>query len=1019
MKKFGTACAQNTMRVKIPAFLLACFLVFPALLAQESKIYTHENQMYQQALELFANQQYQAAQTLFEQVEADSDDLEVRANSAYYVANAAVRLNQQGADRLMENFVAEYPTSTKRNSAFLDVADYYFENGKYPYALKWYRRVDQTSIPRNEVDRFTFNMGYALYASRKPEEAERYLNRVANSPVYGSQAQYYLGFIAYQQDDYEAANERFDEITDPDLLGEKLAYYQADLNFKLGKFEEAIRLAEDYLSRANRQEISELNKIIGESYFNLEQYETAIPYLQEYRGKRGKWNNTDYYLLGYCFYKQSDYASAIQQFNKIIGGDNAVAQNAYYHLAQCYLNLEKKQEALNAFRNASQMEFDETIRKDALLNYARLSYDIGNAYEPVPKVLTGYLETYPNDAHEQEIKSLLIDSYITSRDFGGALEILEEDRSYADKTTFQKVAFYLGLEQFRNTEYDNAYASFEKSLQNNADGILEARALYWKGESAYMLNRFDEALALYTDYARQSNSSVTDEYSEIQYNKGYAAFKLKEYAQSASSFKLYLNSGAGGDKAEDARVRLGDSYFVTRNYADAIEAYQGIRSTSSSERDYAAFQEAACHGFLGSTDQKIRILSEFVQRYPRSSYRDDALFELGNTYVRKGQNNQGLRTYDQLIESFSRSPLVPVALLRQGLVHYNASRNDDALGKFRSVVRQFPASQEAVQAVNTAKLIYVEEGRVREYADWVKDLDFVEVTDAELDNTSYDSANRQLLDGKKDQAIKSFQDYLNDFPNGLHRTEAHFELAQLLFEKGDKQGAIPHYEAVVQSGTGASFEQALTRICEIYVSLDDYASAMPYLEDLENVADIDQNRTFARSNLMKGYYRQENYEKTLEYAEMVEATPGIDNRIRSDARIMIARTAIALGDEDRAKTAYAEVERIASGAIAAEAYYYRAYFEHKEGRFEVSNTTVQKLASDYSGYKEWGGKGLILMAKNYYELDDAFQATYILESVTKNFAEFPELVSEATMELDVIKAKEAQRNSSVPTDSNE
>jgi TolA-binding protein len=352
-------------------------------------------------------------------------------------------------------------------------------------------------------------------------------------------------------------------------------------------------------------------------------------------------------------------------------------------------------------------------------------------------------------------------------------------------------------------------------------------------------------------------------------------------------------------------------------------------------------------------------------------------------------------------------------------VHYNASRNDDALGKFRSVVRQFPASQEAVQAVNTAKLIYVEEGRVREYADWVKDLDFVEVTDAELDNTSYDSANRQLLDGKKDQAIKSFQDYLNDFPNGLHRTEAHFELAQLLFEKGDKQGAIPHYEAVVQSGTGASFEQALTRICEIYVSLDDYASAMPYLEDLENVADIDQNRTFARSNLMKGYYRQENYEKTLEYAEMVEATPGIDNRIRSDARIMIARTAIALGDEDRAKTAYAEVERIASGAIAAEAYYYRAYFEHKEGRFEVSNTTVQKLASDYSGYKEWGGKGLILMAKNYYELDDAFQATYILESVTKNFAEFPELVSEATMELDVIKAKEAQRNSSVPTDSNE
>ena len=81
-------------------------------------------------------------------------------------------------------------------------------------------------------------------------------------------------------------------------------------------------------------------------------------------------------------------------------------------------------------------------------------------------------------------------------------------------------------------------------------------------------------------------------------------------------------------------------------------------------------------------------------------------------------------------------------------------------------------------------------------------------------------------------------------------------------------------------------------------------------------------------------------------------------------------------------------------------------------------TVVQKLASDYASYKEWGGKGLILMAKNYYELDDAFQATYILESVISNFDGFPDIVTEASNELDIIKGKEAQRNSSVPTDGN-
>ncbi len=1006
------------MRIQNLALIAALIGIVQLTSAQESRIYTHDNKTFQEALSLYNTKQYQAAQTLFEKVHAETEDEETKANSAYYVANAAVRLNQVGADRLMEDFVGDYPTSTKRNSAFLDVADYYFENGKYPYALKWYRRVDQTSMARGDVDRYTFNMGYALYSSRKPEEAERYLRRVTNSPVYGSQAKYYLGFIAYQQDDYDEASDRFDEITDPELLGEKLAYYQADLNFKLGKFEEAIKLAEDYLPRANRQEISELNKIIGESYFNLEQYNTAIPYLQKYKGKRGKWNNSDYYLLGYCYYKQSDYASAIQQFNKIIGGDNDVAQNAYYHLAECYLNLEKKQEALNAFRNASEMEFNEDIKKDALLNYARLSYDIGNAYEPIPQVLTTYLETYPGDSHENEIRELLVDSYITSRNFQGALDILENNKEYADELTFQKVAFYLGLEQFQELDYAKAYESFSKSLSNTADRLLETRSTYWKGESAYMLNRFEEASGLYSDFASSSNASLTDEYGDIQYNRGYAAFKLKEYSASADHFNAYVRSNSSGEKAHDAYARLGDSYFVTRQYNPAIRAYEQVQSANGKEKDYAAFQEAMCHGFTGNTSEKISTLDRFVSRFPNSSYRDDALFELGNTYVKNGQNNLGLRAYDQLIERFNRSSLVPVSLLRQGLVHYNASRNDQALDKFKNVVRKYPNSQEAVQAVSTAKLIYVEEGRVREYANWVKDLDFVEVTDAELDNASYESASRQLLDGNKDQAIKSLSNYLTDFPNGLHRTEAHFSLAQLYFEKNDAAAALPHYKSVVETGSGESFEQALTRVCEIYVSEDKYDQAMPYLLDLESMADIVQNRTFAQSNLMKGYYQQGNYEKTLSYAEVVENTPGIDNRIKSDARIMIARTAFALGDEERAKTAYARVKPIATGAIAAEALYYEAYFDHKDQLFERSNGVIQKLASDYAAYKEWGGKGLILMAKNYYELDDAFQATYILESVISNFEGFPDIVTEARNELEIIKAKEAQRNSSVPTDGN-
>ena len=115
--------------------------------------------------------------------------------------------------------------------------------------------------------------------------------------------------------------------------------------------------------------------------------------------------------------------------------------------------------------------------------------------------------------------------------------------------------------------------------------------------------------------------------------------------------------------------------------------------------------------------------------------------------------------------------------------------------------------------------------------------------------------------------------------------------------------------------------------------------------------------------------------------------------------VIIARSAIKTEDEDKAKTAYAEVEKVATGETAAEALYYNAYFKNKEGSIEASNISVQKLAKDFSGYKYYSAKGLVIMAKNFYALNDAFQATYILESVIKNFTEFDDVVAEAKAEL--------------------
>ena len=192
------------------ALIILCnYFVF----SQQSAAYTSELVEYQKALSLYNSKQYLAAQSLFDKVENIAKDEVLKSDCAYYIANCAVRLNQQNADNLIEQFVGEYPTSTKRNTAFMDVADYYFEIQSYAYARKWYDRVDEEALGRSERLRtFNFNYGYCFYATNNNQGAKKYLSRVENSEKYGSQAKYYIGFMAYEGDDYDKASEYFDQV---------------------------------------------------------------------------------------------------------------------------------------------------------------------------------------------------------------------------------------------------------------------------------------------------------------------------------------------------------------------------------------------------------------------------------------------------------------------------------------------------------------------------------------------------------------------------------------------------------------------------------------------------------------------------------------------------------------------------------------------------------------------------------------------------------------------------------------
>lgn len=995
-------------------FVLFFLIITTSTVAQKSEVYTNQMSDFDKAISLYKDKQYLSAQLLFDKIKAANPTTDVAADCSYYSAFCAIKLEQNDAELAMEKFVEDYPTSSKQNQAFIGVSQYYFEQANYPKALIYFEKVNESALTYQQIEKFNFQKGYSFFASQKKKEAIVYFNKVVNSKEYGAQAKYYLGFMAYDKEDFKEATKYFDEVSGEEKYKEKLSYFQADMNFKLGKFQKAIDLGKAAMSKSNAIEKSELNKIIGESYFNLKQYDVALPFLVEYKGKKGKWNNTDYYQLGYAYYQQKQYDNAISQFNKIIDGNDFVAQNAYYHLGESYLKSDKKQEALNAFKNASEMDFDLKIKEDAHLNYAKISYEIGNSYQSVPEVLTTFLEKYPTSPSHDVIETLLINSFITSKNYKQALVLLEKNKTSLNKETYQKVAFYRGLELYIDGNYNEAKDLFSKSIKEQRNAEFTARALFWKAEVEYVLDHFNDALLLFKQFDGFPESKNVAERKNYFYNVAYCYFKQKDYEQAATNFQTFTEENKSDKvRLNDAYLRLGDSRFATSKYWPAMDAYNKAIEMKTIDADYAAFQKAISYGFVAKNDKKIEDFTKFLSNYKTSQYRDDALFELANTYVTESKNELALKTYDQLLSEYKNGTYSSKALLRQGLVHYNANNDDLALVKFKKVAADFSQTPEAVEAVASARLIYVDKGKVDEYATWVKSLNFISVTDAELDNDSYEAAEKQYLQNNTKQAIATLKSYITNFPNGIHALKANFYLAQSYFSEGLSPNSVAHYEYVISKPKSEFTEQALARLCEIHLKKDDFTKAIPVLIRLENEADFPQNKTFSQANLMRSYYETKEYSNAVIYAEKVILNPKTDNKIKSDAQIIVARSAIKSNDEAKAKVAYSKLLAIAKGELAAEALYYDAYFKNKDKKYLESNKVVQKIAKDFSGYPYFGAKSLIVMAKNYFQLNDSYQATSILTSVIENFTDYQDVIDEATSELEIIKAEEAKTNSSI------
>ena len=930
----------------------------------------------------------------------------------FYTLASALRLNTAGAEKMLTAYMVDEPTSYLTETAFFDAANFYFNQGRYAYALKWYGKISEREVAKALRPTYNFNKGYTYFASKRYKNAKPLFEKIKELPQFQADANYYLGYIAYQLEDFDEANRNFDKLNqqnDDNTVG----YFQADMNFKLGRFEQAIALARKSLQGADERETSELSKIIGESYFNLKDYRSALPYLLEYDGKRGKWSNTDFYQLGYTHYRVHEYDFAINQFNKIINGKNAVAQNAYYHLADSYLKTNQKTAALNAFKRASEMQFNAVIAEDALLNYARLSYEIGNSYESPSVVLQRFVETYPKNEAVKEIETLLLDSYVNSQNFDAALVLLDKFSSSDYDEARQKVAYMKATSLYKSGQFAEAIEYYTQAIKVHNNTYIIAASLYWKAQAYFELKEFPLAIETFYEAKSKAKFSALPTSYLFNYHLGYVYFQQKNYVLAITAFEDFLVNATTVKYERDARLRLGDSHFVLKAYWPAMDQYEKVRKLLPSKAAYAMYQQAISYGFVDRLSKKIDLLKELITTFPNSALIDDCQFELALAFTKNEDTPSAIDAYNNIINTNQGSPYRSRALLNKGLIEYNNGNTVAANTTLKYLIANYPNEMQAQQALQTVKEIAIEENTVAEFSTWLAGVNMANLPDIQLEKAAFDAVERLLINGKKKPLKKALSDYIKNYPQGGNQLRAQFLLAEMAFEQEDWGEAIGHYQYVVETSSNEYTEQALVRMTQALVQLEEKEKAVSYWKQLTVVAQFDENKRYAQFNLMQYYFETNDSANAQAYAEKILRLNELEERIKWDAYYILAKTAEQQKDLEKAAKAFKALEKAPQGERAVEALYFDAQQKHHSKAFEASNKVIENIAQNFGGYPRWNAKSLLLMSKNFYQLDDAFQSSFILNSLLENFTQFPDIIQEAKADLENLRRVEAENNSSI------
>lgn len=961
----------------------------------------------------------------------EDDFANLKDDAAAMYAISGLRADMMSGENEVVTFIHDKYPDPVTTPAILELGSYYYNKKWYKKCIETYDMVDLQSLSEYDMSEAALKKGYAHFVSKEFDDAKKVfaLSKDKQNEFYYP-TNYYYGMCEYFTNNYKAAINYFDKVKNNSVYKSYVPYYLTQIYFSQKQYDEVISYGEQSLKDPELRNRKEIRQLLGQSYFNQDKYEKALPHLEYYETNTDKLTTEEFYQLAFTQYQLKKYSDAIKNFKELSLLDQKIGQVSNYYLADCYYRTGDLLSARTAFKKVSQMDFDKGMQEESLFNYGKLSAESGYERESINTLLKINTSSKFHTKAQDIIGQLLENT----SDYATGLQIIEEMPSIGEKmkTIYQSLALKYGIQLYQNQDKDAALTQFAKASKYQSSRITAAQGTYWTGMIQHEKGDFKQSQAILSKYFALSEGItwMPDESTQAMayYTQGYNHLQQKDYGKAEKEFKSALelfskNAAKFKNKTitekvwPDAMVRTGDCLFKYRSYQEAMKYYNQAIQKKQGSYVYAMYQKGMIEGLTEEPYEKIQTMRDIKVKYPDSEYADDALLQLGDTYFEVENVENAYQSYSDLVTKYKNSPLVNNAHLKLGLIAYNKGDMNRAITHYKSVFANNPNAKESESALLGLQEIYINDlGKSEEYVAYVSSLPGYKISDAAADSLAYMVGALRYNEGAYDKAVMGFNNYLDKYPAGANRIKAIYYRAESNTLLKKYEDALADYEKLAKAGNSEFYIPSLRKSALIaYNYTQNFEKAYLYY-DLYYQNNNDEDEKYkAALGALRSAFRNSNTEAVKKYGNIVTSNKKANTEEQATASYYLGKVYYRENNLSSALVAFTKVSEKSDNNQAAESRYLIAEILYKQNKKQEAEDQCNAANEANAAYPFWIAKSLILLSDIYVDRSDLFNARAALEAVIENFPDDKELITQAKDKLKAVEQFEKQKSRIKPS----